>query len=247
MNHFFVSENQMGGSRVIIEDPGDVNHIRQVLRLKKGDKITVSSGHGDREYLCRIEEIGDDLVQAVVEDVYGSHRELPIEITLYQGLPKSDKMEWIIQKAVELGAVRIVPVSTRRAVVKLSGTKADKKVARWNGIARSAAEQSKRGRIPLVDSVMTFSQALADASKLDRLLIPYEEAEGMEEARSLIRGLAGVKSLGIFIGPEGGFDPSEVEAAREAGASVMTLGHRILRTETAGMMLLSVIGFAWEE
>ena len=247
MNHFFVGDKQIPEEGILIDDPGDVNHIRHVLRLKEGDKITVSTGLEDREYLCSIVRMTKEGIETVVEDVYGSNRELPLEITLYQGIPKSDKMEWIIQKAVELGAVRIVPLACRRSVVKLSGTKAEKKVARWNAIARSAAKQSKRSRIPRVEPVMSFDQALGDAANLDTLLIPYEEAAGMEEARQSVEDLKGKRSLGIFIGPEGGFEPWEVEAAEEAGARVMTLGHRILRTETAGMMLLSVIGFSLEE
>ena len=246
MNHFFVEKSHLNKDGIIIDQPGDVNHISHVLRLREGDRVTVSAGEGDREYLCRIRQMAEDEIRLEVEDVYGSSRELPVEITLYQGLPKGDKMEWIIQKAVELGAVRIVPVATRRAIVKLTGSKAERKIARWQGIARSAAEQSRRNRVPKVDPVMTFSKALQDASDLESVLIPYEEAEGMDEARKLITGLKEKKSLGIFIGPEGGFEPSEIQMAVEAGADVMSLGHRILRTETAGMMLLSVIGFSLE-
>lgn len=246
MNHFFVEKSHLNKDGIFIDQPGDVNHIRHVLRLREGDRLTVSAGEGNREYLCRISRLAEDEIRLEVEDIYGSSRELPIDITLYQGLPKGDKMEWIIQKAVELGAVRIVPVATRRSIVKLTGSKAEKKIARWQGIARSAAEQSKRNRVPKVARVMSFSKALEDAAALETLLIPYEEAEGMEEARKLIAGLKGKKSLGIFIGPEGGFEPSEIQMAIEAGAGVMSLGHRILRTETAGMMLLSVIGFSLE-
>ena len=244
MNHFFVEKNQLHKDGIMIDQPGDINHIRQVLRLREGDRITVAAGDEDREYLCRIRKMDDNGIQLAIEDVYGMGRELPVEITLYQGLPKGDKMEWVIQKAVELGAARIVPVATKRAVVKLTGAKAEKKVFRWQGIARSAAEQSKRSRIPLVEPVMSFPKALEDAAGLDSILIPYEEAEGMDQARKLVAGLKDKKSLGIFIGPEGGFEPSEVQMAIEAGADVMSLGHRILRTETAGMMLLSVIGFS---
>ena len=156
-------------------------------------------------------------------------------------------MEWIIQKAVELGAVRLVPVAMKRSIVKLDTKKAAKRIARWNEIAKSAAAQSKRGRIPEVSGLMTFEEAIEDSKNLDFLLLPYEDARGMDAARQTVRDVKGKKSIGIFIGPEGGFEPFEVETAREAGARIMTLGHRILRTETAGMMLLSVLSFALEE
>jgi len=247
MNHFFIEERQISRDGVIIDDPSAVNHISNVLRLHPGDQITVSTGDSRREYLCRIEKISREEVLVRVEDISEPARELPVEITLYQGLPKGDKMEWIIQKAVELGAARVVPVAMKRSIVKLDRKKEQKKTARWNEIAKSAAAQSKRGRIPSVSGLMTFEEALKDSKSLDLLLVPYEDARGMEEARRIVRDLKGMKRIGICIGPEGGFEPYEVEAAREAGARIMTLGHRILRTETAGMMLLSVLSFALEE
>ena len=150
-------------------------------------------------------------------------------------------MELIIQKAVELGAYSIVPVSTRRCVVKLDNKKAEKKVSRWQQIAESAAKQSKRMLVPEVHSVMTFKEAL------DVLLIPYELAKGMKETKELIRSIEPGKSIGVFIGPEGGFEEQEVADAMEAGAKPITLGHRILRTETAGLAVLSVLMFQLED
>lgn len=220
----------------------DWNHIRNVLRLKCGESIAVSNGT-DREYICEIMEFTDREVVTRIIDVMGSNAELPAEITLYQGFPKGDKLEFIIQKAVELGAVRIVPVLTRRSVVRLDEKKAVRKVERYNAIALSAAKQSKRGRIPVVEPVMSFTDALEDAKKLDMNLIPYEEAEGMEHSRSVIHQAQGKRSIGIFIGPEGGFEEEEVEAAKTIGAACITLGHRILRTETAGMTMLSILMF----
>lgn len=245
MYRFFAEPEACMGKYIRITGE-DRNHIRNVLRLKQGEQIAVSNGR-NREYICEIMEFTDTEVVTQIIDVLGSHAELPLEITLYQGYPKGDKLEWIIQKAVELGAVRIVPVLTKRSVVKLDEKKATRKVERYNAIALSAAKQSKRSVIPVVEPVMSFSQALADAQHLEATLIPYEDAEGIAHSRAVIHGLAGKKSLGIFIGPEGGFEKQEVEAAKAIGAECITLGHRILRTETAGMTMLSILMFELEE
>lgn len=225
---------------------GERNHIKNVLRLKVGETITVCTGE-DREYICEILEYTDTEVVARIVDILGTNGELPVEITLYQGLPKSDKLELIIQKAVELGAVRIVPVITKRTVVKLDSGKAAKRVERYNTIALSAAKQSKRNIIPQVDRVMTFTEALEDAKHLDMNLIPYEEAKGIQHSKEVIRKVAGKQSLGIFIGPEGGFAEEEIEVAKDIGAECITLGHRILRTETAGLAILSILMFELEQ
>lgn len=241
MYRFFVEPEACVGESIRIAGE-DWNHIRNVLRLKCGEQVTVSNG-ADREYICEIMEFTNSEVITRIVDVMGSSAELPAEITLYQGFPKGDKLEFIIQKAVELGAARIVPVLTRRSVVKLDEKKAVRKVERYNAIALSAAKQSKRGRIPVVEPVMSFTDALSDAKKLDMNLLPYEDAEGMEHSRSVIHQVKGKRSLGIFIGPEGGFEQQEVEAAKAIGAECITLGHRILRTETAGMTILSILMF----
>ena len=155
-------------------------------------------------------------------------------------------MEIIIQKAVELGAYSIVPVAMKRSVVKLDDKKAKAKVLRWNSISLSAAKQSKRSIIPEVTEVKTFKEALKMASELDKILLPYECADGMDKTRRVIEEIGHGESVGIFIGPEGGFDRAELDEAVDAGAEVITLGNRILRTETAGMMLLSVLMFNME-
>ena len=173
--------------------------------------------------------------------------ELPAEITLFQGLPKADKMELIIQKAVELGACAIVPVITKRTIVRWDEKKQDKKLARWQGIAESAAKQSGRGIIPKVTAPVSFSAALAQAGFMEAAVIPYEKAEGMEAAREKVRSMRGKKSIGVFIGPEGGFDTDEIEAAIKAGVCPITLGRRILRTETAGLTALSILMFELDE
>ena len=173
--------------------------------------------------------------------------ELSSKLYLFQGLPKQDKMELIVQKAVELGAYQVIPVSTRRSVVKLDEKKALKKVERWQQIALSAAKQAGRGYIPQVADVMSYPEALSYAKKLDVVLIPYELAEGMKETKEIIESIVPGQSVGIFIGPEGGFEKEEVELALEWGAKAVTLGRRILRTETAGLAMLSVLMFRLEE
>ena len=174
-------------------------------------------------------------------------RELSCPIVLFQGLPKGDKMEMVIQKNVELGVHAIVPVSMKRCVVKLDEKKAQAKQKRWQQISESAAKQAKRGIVPEILPVMSFAQALDYAKDFEQKLLPYECAECIEGTRRILSGIQPGQKVAVFIGPEGGFDEKEVEAAKDAGFQVLTLGRRILRTETAGMMLLSVLGYLLEE
>ena len=224
----------------------DVNHIRNVLRLSKGEEIMISDG-SKREYLCRIREIRTDSVTADIIDIFDNAAELPTKITLFQGMPKSDKLEFVIQKAVELGVYSIVPVMTKRTVVKLDKDRAAKKLERYNAISQSAAKQSGRGLIPEVKNFMDFKAAVDLASAMDMMIIPYEEAKGIQESRQVISEIRGKREIGIFIGPEGGFAREEIEYAAQKGARIITLGNRILRTETAGLAVLSVIMFEIEE
>jgi 16S rRNA (uracil1498-N3)-methyltransferase len=173
--------------------------------------------------------------------------ELPSKITLFQGLPKGDKMDLIVQKAVELGASEIVPVAMKRCVVKLDQKKESSRLKRWNAISESAAKQAKRMIIPQVTPVMTFSQALEKGKKCDVLLMPYELARGMGETRKILQDIRPGQSVAVFIGPEGGFAQEEARMAEAAGASFLTLGKRILRTETAGMTMLSILMFQMEQ
>ena len=244
MYHFFVPEGPDEAGQIHITG-SDVHHIRSVLRMKPGEQVVISDGR-DKDYYCKITELnpGEITVQVLKET---EAAELPARLILYQGLPKGEKMELIIQKTVELGVTRIVPVMTKRTVVKLDDKKAKKKTERYNMIAESAAKQSGRGMIPEVTMPVSFAEAVSMAEKLDMNIIPYEEAEGVEYSRNIIKSIKGKKSLGIFIGPEGGFAREEVEKALDAGASAITLGHRILRTETAGMAVISIIMFELEE
>ena len=245
MQRFFVEPHQIDRDRHEIHITGnDVNHIANVLRMKKGEELWISDK--EKEYHCVIESTEEDEVLLHILYVQEPDYELKNRIYLFQGLPKADKMELIIQKAVELGAYSVVPVSTRRCVVKLDNKKAEKKVSRWQQIAESAAKQSKRMLIPNVHEVLTFREALKYAESMDVRLVPYELARGMQETKEILAGIEPGQSVGIFIGPEGGFEEKEIEAAIEGGAKPITLGRRILRTETAGLAILSVLMFQLE-
>lgn len=246
MQRFFVEPHQIDEVAHQIHIVGtDVNHISNVLRMKQGEEVWISDG-GKKEYRCAIE--GFSLDEVLLHIIYAQEPdyELPSRIYLFQGLPKADKMELIIQKAVELGAYEVIPVETKRCVVKLDGKKAAKKVDRWQQIAESAAKQSKRMLIPNVHEVISFKEALKYAQSMDIRLIPYELTKGMQETKEILAAIEPGQSIGIFIGPEGGFEEKEVAAAIEEGAKPITLGRRILRTETAGLAILSVLMFQLE-
>lgn len=244
MHHFFVTPQQVKEETIWIEGT-DVNHIKNVLRMKIGEELQISDGN-NKKYLCEIVSMTSDEVHVQIKEELQSDTELPSKIYLFQGLPKSDKMELIVQKAVELGAYEIIPVATKRAVVKLDDKKAAKKVERWNSIAEGGAKQSGRNVIPQVKRVMSYKEAIQYAKDLDVVLIPYELAEGMPETRQIISSIQPGQSVGIFIGPEGGFETAEVEYAIENGAKAITLGKRILRTETAGLTTLSILMYHLE-
>lgn len=245
MYRFFVEPSQIQGSRIVITG-NDVNHIKNVLRMKIGEEIAVSNGMDDREYRCGIEEFTEDAVICTLRFIKEAAVELPCRIYLFQGLPKADKMELIVQKAVELGVYQIIPVAAKRCVVRLDDKKAAGKVSRWQGIAEAAAKQSKRAIIPQLHPVMTWKEAVAYAQELDVRLIPYELAGDMQHTRELLEQIRPGQSVAVFIGPEGGFEESEIQTAVEAGLEPVTLGKRILRTETAGMTVLSWLGYLLE-
>lgn len=262
MYHFFVSKDQLldGGKKISITG-ADYNHMANVLRMKEGEEFSVSirTDEGDaaipdsvdefsgyNEYRYGIEQITADEIIGELRFIKESGAELPSKIYLFQGLPKADKMELIIQKAVELGAYQIIPVAMKRSVVKLDEKKAQNKIKRWQAIAESAAKQSKRGIIPNVHMPVTMKEALEIAKDLDVKLLPYEQAEGMEYTRKVISQIKPGESIGIFVGPEGGFDDKEVEAATNTGFKSITMGKRILRTETAGFTMLSWLLYTLE-
>ena len=244
MYHFFVSEEQINGENAYIEG-SDVNHIANVLRMKPGEELLISV-KGDWDYLCKIVDIETDRVNLKVLESM-EQRELPVNITLLQGIPKSDKLEMIIQKAVELGVSEIIPVKTKRVVVKIDEKKVDTKVNRWNAIAESAAKQSKRSIIPKVHEPMSIDNALEIVKDFGVKLIPYENADGIDKTRKILDHMDKTKNIAVFIGPEGGFEESEVDSIKNSGFEVITLGKRILRTETAGLALLSNIMIRLED
>lgn len=247
MYQFFVDSSQINiHDKSVIIQGGDVNHIRNVLRMKPGEELNVSNGQDGKEYRCAIDSFEEDRVICQLRFVKEDNVELPSRVHLFQALPKADKMELIIQKAVELGAYRIIPVAAKRCVVKLDEKKAASRIARWQTIAQSAAKQSRRGVIPQVTGVMGFAQAVKLAADMDIKLIPYELAEGMEKTREIIDSLREGQDIALFIGPEGGFEESEIQLAAESGLIPITLGRRILRTETAGMTVLSWIMYRLE-
>ena len=245
MHHFFVTPQQISGDKIRIEG-GDVNHKKNVLRMKLHEKAEISDGES-RTYLCEVEAYEEDVAVLHILEEMEADTEPASKLYLFQGLPKSDKMELIVQKAVELGVYQVIPVAMKRSVVRLDDKKAAKKADRWNSIAESAAKQAGRSRIPEVTMPLSYNEALKMAEELDVTLLPYELAGGMEVTREVIRQIKSGQSVGIFIGPEGGFEPEEVDAAVSMGAKVITLGRRILRTETAGFATLAVLMFELEQ
>lgn len=245
MHHFFVTPSQVDGEVIHIEG-SDVNHMKNVLRMKPGEKLEVSDGNNIL-YVCEVAAYEEQEAILSVLEAKQADTELSTRLYLFQGLPKGDKMELIVQKAVELGVCEVIPVAMKRCVVKLDAKKASKKVERWNGIAESAAKQAGRSRVPEVTEVLDFEEALKKAGMLDHILVPYELAEGMAYTRDVIHQIQKGQSVGIFIGPEGGFEKEEVERAKACGAKEITLGRRILRTETAGLTTLSILMFMLED
>ena len=244
MYHFFAPGGEQADGSLLITG-ADVKHITRVLRLVPGDQIAVSDNQ-DRNRLCEITETGPDFVRLKPLDEALPSAEMNRRVTLFQGLPKSDKMDYIVTKCVELGAFSFVPVMMERSVVKLEEKKKEDRRNRWQLKAESAAKQCGRSLIPRVEKVSDFSVALAMAKEMDYLIVPYESAEDMEATRVLLKEVEAGSSLGVFIGPEGGFAPREIMELKAAGARLITLGPRILRTETAGMAFLAMGTLIWE-
>lgn len=232
MYNFFVDPDKKSDDLYYITDK-DYNHIKNVLRMHAGDTALVScDGRSD---LCVIEGFSDtEAILRITEKDYKT-TELGIKICLFQGLPKSDKLELIIQKCVELGVSEIIPVEMSRCIVKLDAGKKSGKQSRWQSISESAAKQSKRNIIPEISSVMSFKEALEYARKTDVFIVPYENKDGMASTKAALSKIKNGMSVGILIGPEGGFEEREIKEAVQAGAIPVSLGKRILRTETAAI------------
>lgn len=245
MYHFFVEPSAISDETVIVSG-SDFNHIKNVLRLEKNEQVSIYDGHF-HEYICKLNRYEKaEVIFDIIEEIE-SDSELESKLYLFQGLPKSDKLELIIQKAVELGAYEIIPVKMQRSIVKYDAKKAKSKLERWQAISESAAKQSGRTIIPAVHEIMDYKAALEYAKSLDCVLVPYEHEEGISHTKDIISRIIPGMSVGIFIGPEGGFEDSEIEKAVDFGFSPVSLGRRILRTETAGLCALSVLMFMLEK
>ncbi len=240
MHKFFVEKIKEENPKkaIFYLEKEELHHLKNVFRLKKGDTCLFTLGDG-WDFEIRIEEIGTDAVTGKILRKEVSDTEPDVEIVLYQGLPKAQKMEWIIQKAVELGVKEIVPMTTKRTVVKLNEEKADKRLKRWQKIAKEAVKQCGGSRIPLVRDVISFENAVLEKTEGIKL-IPYED-EKTAGLKNAIQQKGEKQRFAVMIGPEGGFDPEEVLFAKENGALPVTLGKRILRTETAGFVAISAI------
>lgn len=241
MSRFFVSKTAVDEANNRITITGeDVKHIKNVLRMAPGESVVVCDCEGT-DYVARLEAIEKDAVTAKIEEAVKSIAEPDVYITLFQGIPKSDKMDFILQKSVELGVSRIVPVITERTVVRFDSPKdMENKRTRWQRICMEAAKQCNRGIIPEVALPVKFPDAVKTAGMAGTGIIPYEK----ETCRGIGSFLADNKNTGnisVFIGPEGGFSEKEVQLAAESGIQPVTLGPRILRTETAGMAVISII------
>lgn len=243
MARFFLSDQNVSGVQVRITGE-DAHHIARVLRLRPGNHIEVAFGTCEIG-LVKLAAVTKDAVEGEVVQRFRSYQEPPLALRLYQGLAKGDKLDFVVQKAVELGVKEIIPFMSQYTVVRLDAEAAEKRVRRWQRIAEEAAKQCLRAELPAVRPVVSFDQVLAELNARPRdelALLPYEH----EEQQS-IKGLPDGewRTVSIIIGPEGGFHPDEVEAARKAGAVVVSLGPRILRTETAGLVALSLVGYRW--
>ncbi len=245
MHRFFVEPSQVEEEHIEITG-SDVNHIHHVLRMSEGDTLHISDGEG-QTYECAIESLTNNAIRCKIQSTEKTGNELPVRISLFQGTPKQDKMEWIVQKCVELGVYDIHAVSMQRSIVRYDQKKESKKVTRWNAIAESAAKQSKRDYIPTVRGVLSWKDMLTELDSYDMVIVPYENERGMEGTRQLLRSVKPHQRIAVIIGPEGGFDLSEIEALVEKQGHTISLGNRILRTETAGMVFLAMISYQIEE
>lgn len=247
MYQFFTENEQICDGRIRITG-SDVNHIKNVLRMRPGEQVRVSCPSGS-SFFCHVEEITADCVSLAVDRPDHDGTEFAHKVFLFQGLAKGDKMEFVIQKAVELGVYALIPVAMKNCVVQLDERKAKERTKRWQAIAESAAKQSGRSLIPEVHTPVSWREALALAEELaDLVLVPYENERGLMHTREVIGGIAEGAPVAVMIGPEGGFAPEEIESVREREhCRLISLGRRILRTETAGPATLAMLVYALDD
>lgn len=244
MPKFFVEPEQIENKTVTILG-NDAAHISYSLRMAKGERIQVCDGQ-KFEYDCVLEEFLSDRVIARIVAMYETSNEPPTKIYLYQALPKGDKLETVIQKSVECGVFEIIPFESERCVVKMKADSEEKKTARRNRIAEEAAKQCKRGHVPCVLPTVSFEAAISRAACADLGLICYEDEVGTTLKQILKKEGKQLASISIVIGSEGGFSPKEIERAKSIGLSPISLGKRILRTETAPIFALSALSYEFE-
>lgn len=249
MPKFFVAENQIDNNKItIIGD--DVNHIKNVLRQKSGDKITICDTSKEQDYLCKIDKIEEKSIDCNIIEKLENNTESNVKVTIFQGLPKADKLELVIQKSVELGAYDITPLQMKRCVVKLNEKDKLKKIQRWQKISEVAAKQCGRNIIPKINNIVNVKEVCNLCNEYDIVLIAYEN----EKENTLKKELKNLKKLdeeeikvAVIIGPEGGIAPEEIKMFEENGAKIITLGNRILRTETVALSVLSIIMYELEK
>lgn len=249
MPKFFVDSNQINNDKAIITG-NDFNHIKNVLRMKVGDTFNICDSNS-QNYIVRINNFEKESIECDVIEKCKDQAESNIKVHIYQGLPKADKMELIIQKSVELGVTEIIPIEMKRCVVKLDGKDKIKKVDRWNKISEVAAKQSGRDIIPEVSSVKNLKEVAKELEKFDLVLLCYENEKDnyLKSVLNSYKNKLNLKEdirIAVIIGPEGGIDISEVEELKNAGAQVVSLGNRILRTETVALSMLSIIMYEFE-
>lgn len=238
MHKFFVPQSNIKDEHIFITGD-DVQHISKVLRIRIDEKVQISDGRG-KEYICAITEISKKEVICLITETFENATESPIEITLFQGIPKSQKMDLIVQKCVEIGVVKIQPVITDRVIVRLDDRDISSKTERYNRISEEAAKQSNRGIIPEVRNPISFNEAIEVLRQMDLAIIPYEN-EKQSGFKDILKTKMAIKKVGIFIGPEGGFEGDEVQTCIKNNIIPVTLGPRILRTETAGFVAAAII------
>lgn len=242
MNRFFIEAGNLNENIIRLTEKDDIKHLTKVLRAEIGDEYEICLSNED-VYIAEVEEIGSDEVLFKISSKLETAFESNVKITLFQGIPKSDKMDLIVQKNTELGVCDFYPVAMARSVAKINDKKAEaKKVDRWSKISNEAAKQSKRTALPNVHESITLKQAISMFEEFDVVLVPYEKEDSVG-IKTALKSLPNATKVAIVIGPEGGFDESEIDLISENGGKSVTLGPRILRTETAGMCAVSVVQY----
>lgn len=242
MHKFFVEDNQINNEKIIINNE-DYNHIANVLRMKKGEFILITNKDSKETFNCEIDEINSNEVICNILNKENKEIELNVNIDLFQGLPKADKMEYIIQKSVELGVHKIVPVNMKYCIAKIKDE--EKKNLRWNKISEVASKQSKRNIIPKIEKSISISTLCSEIENYDLVIVAYENEEN-NTLKDVLKGNSKIKNIAVIVGPEGGISTDEIEKLKECGAKIVSLGNRILRTETAPIAILSMMVYEYE-